>query len=64
MRSDTVFVRSPKASGFVTEPPKGGTVLVRHDLTSPAGVRVPVDDLDSRSLQLVLDMARDDEPPA
>lgn len=63
MHSDTIFVRSPKASGFVTEPPKGGTVLVRHDLVSPAGVRVPVDELDGWSLQLVLDMARDDERP-
>ncbi len=61
MRSDTIIVRSPKAYGFVTEPPKGGTVLVRHNLNSPAGVRVPVDELDDRSLQLVLEMARDDD---
>lgn len=64
MRSDTIFVQSPKVSGFVTEPPKGGMVLVRRNLISPAGVRVPVDELDSRSLQLVLDMAGDDERPA
>ena len=64
MHSDTVLVQSPKVSGFVTEPPKGGAVLVRYNLVSPAGVWVPVDDLDNRSLQLVLDMARDDERPA
>lgn len=64
MHSDTIFVQSTKATGFVTEPPKGGTVLVRHNLLSPDGVRVPVDELDSQSLQLVLDMARDDEHPA
>lgn len=60
MRSDTIFVQSPKVSGFVTEPPKGGTVLVRHNLVSPIGVRIPVDELDSKSLKLVLDMARGD----
>ncbi len=64
MRSDTIVVRSPKVYGFVTEPPKGGTVLVRHNLTSPAGERVPVDELDDQSLQLVLDMAKDDERPS
>jgi len=58
MRSDTIFVQSSKVMGFVTDPPKGGSVLVRYDLISPDGVRVPVDELDSRSVQLVLDMAR------
>jgi len=61
MCSDTVFVQSHKATGFVTDPPKGGTVLVRYNLISPDGVRVPVDELDSRSVQLVLDMARTED---
>jgi len=64
MHSDTIFVQSSEICGFVTEPPTGGTVLVRRNLVSRDGVRVPVDELDSQSLRLVLDMIKSDDESA
>lgn len=59
MWNDTFLVHSSQISGWVSAPPRDGMVFVRPDLASTDGEWVAVDNLDPRSVEIVLAM-RDD----